>query len=65
MNNPAELREEAILDAGLRVYSAAVQEASQISGSEMTMADALRLERAALARAIEFVDMRLASEKRG
>jgi hypothetical protein len=65
MNNPAELREEAILDAGLRIYSAAVQEASLISGTELTMADALRLERAALTRAIEFVDMRLTSEKRG
>jgi hypothetical protein len=65
MHSAAELREEAVLDAGLRIYSAAVQEASQISASGLSMADALRLERAALARAIEFVDMRLVSEMRG
>lgn len=58
-------REEIVADAGLKLYAAAVQEASELSvATGMPMADALGMARVALARAVEFVDLRLASEKR-
>lgn len=45
-----EVREEAVADAGIKLYAVAVQEASELSASSgISMGDALRMARVALA----------------